>query len=107
MFFYQQFSIYVFVLDILHFELGKTGIMSAVPYLAMSITLQAAGHLADWLQLKGILTTTQVRKVFTCGAFISQVIFMLAAAYLLSPIGSTVCLTLAVGLGGFAWAGFG
>ncbi|KAF2887772.1 hypothetical protein ILUMI_18401, partial [Ignelater luminosus] len=96
-----------FMKDILHFELGKTGIMSAIPYLAMSITLQFAGHLADWLQLKGILTTTQVRKVFNCGAFISQTVFMLAAAYLLSPIGSTICLTLAVGLGGFAWAGFG
>lgn len=96
-----------FMKDILHFELEKTGLMSAVPYLAMSIMLQFAGYFADWFQLKGILTTTQVRKIFNCGAFIAQTVFMLCAAYLLTPTGTTICLTLAVGLGGFAWAGFG
>jgi hypothetical protein len=34
--------------------------MSALPYLVMAIVLQFAGHLADWLRSKGILTTTQV-----------------------------------------------
>lgn len=90
----------------MHFELGKTGIMSAIPYLAMAIILQIAGYLADWLQLNGIMTTTQVRKVFNCTAFLAQTTFMLIAAYVLSPTGTTICLTLAVGLGGFAWAGF-
>ncbi|KAK5646078.1 hypothetical protein RI129_004542 [Pyrocoelia pectoralis] len=96
-----------FMKDILHFELGATGIMAAIPYLAISITIQAAGHLADWLREKNIFTTTQVRKIFNCGAYIAQTIFMLAAAYLLSPVGTTICLSCAVGLGGFAWAGFG
>ncbi|KAF5289891.1 hypothetical protein FQA39_LY14953 [Lamprigera yunnana] len=96
-----------FMKDVLHFELGVTGFVSAVPYLAISITMQFAGHLADWLQAKKIFTTTQVRKTFNCGAYIAQTVFMLAAAYLLSPVGTTICLTLAVGLGGFAWSGFG
>ena len=34
--------------------------MSALPYLVMAIVLQFAGHLADWLRSRGILTTTQV-----------------------------------------------
>ncbi|KAK4879138.1 hypothetical protein RN001_007284 [Aquatica leii] len=96
-----------FMKDVLQFNLGTTGFVSAIPYLAISITMQFAGHLADWLQMKGIFTTTQVRKIFNCGAYISQTVFMLAAAYLLTPVGTTICLTLAVGLGGFAWAGFG
>ncbi|XP_031342397.1 sialin-like isoform X2 [Photinus pyralis] len=96
-----------FMKDILHFELGSTGVMAAIPYLAISITVQLAGQLADWLRERNVFTTTQVRKIFNCGAYISQTAFMLAAAYLLSPVGTTICLTFAVGLGGFAWAGFG
>lgn len=46
--------------DTLKFELEKTGVMSALPYLVMAIVLQFAGHLADWLRSSGILTTTQV-----------------------------------------------
>ena len=49
----------------------------------------------------------QVRKIFNCGAFISQTIFMILAASLSSPAAIITCLTIAVGLGGFAWSGFG
>jgi MFS transporter, ACS family, solute carrier family 17 (sodium-dependent inorganic phosphate cotransporter), other len=31
---------------------------------------------------------------------------MMLAAYLLSPVGSMICITIAVGLGAFAWSGF-
>ncbi|GFG28742.1 hypothetical protein Cfor_02989 [Coptotermes formosanus] len=95
-----------FMKDTLKFELEKTGVMSALPYLVMAIVLQFAGHLADWLRSSGILTTTQVRKLFNCGAFISQTVFMLLAAFLLTPAGAVTCLTIAVGLGAFAWSGF-
>lgn len=95
-----------FMEDTLKFELEKSGFMSALPYLVMAIVLQFAGHLADWLRSSGICTTTQVRKLFNCGAFISQTVFMLLAAFLLTPVGSITCLTIAVGLGGFAWSGF-
>jgi len=52
------------ITDTLNFDLGKTGILSAVPYLAMGILLAVSGYLADWLQVKGIWTTTQVRRNF-------------------------------------------
>lgn len=102
--------------------------MSAVPYLTMGILLGVSGYLADWVQEKKYLTTTQgavlnliisflchfthpffvltVRKYFNCGAFLAQTVFMMLAAYLLSPIGSMTCITIAVGLGAFAWSGF-
>lgn len=92
--------------DALGFELEKAGFMSALPYLAMAIFIQFSGQLADRLQEKKILTTTQVRKLFNCGAFIAQTIFMIGTAYWLTPFGSMVCLTMAVGLGAFAWSGF-
>jgi len=95
-----------FLKDTLHFQLEKTGFVSAVPYLTMGILLGVAGYLADWGQVKGYLTTTQVRRYFNCGAFLAQTVFMMLAAYLLHPVGSVICITIAVGLGAFAWSGF-
>ncbi|KAF5269201.1 hypothetical protein FQR65_LT02502 [Abscondita terminalis] len=96
-----------FMKDVMHFELETSGFVSAIPYLTVSFSLFFAGQLADWLQTKGIFTTTQVRRIFNSGAYVAQTLFMLGAGYLLSPVGTTICLCFAVGLGGFAWAGFG
>ncbi|XP_026804633.1 vesicular glutamate transporter 1 [Rhopalosiphum maidis] len=92
--------------DVLKFNIGKGSLLSALPYLVMSIILQFSGFFVDWLRKNEILTTTQVRKVFNCGAFISQTIFMYLASNSTSESGSIICLTLAVGLGAFAWSGF-
>ncbi|XP_066582739.1 sialin [Prorops nasuta] len=96
-----------FMNDVLNFKLDKTGYLSALPYLVMSIVVQSSGYLADYLRSKKILTTTQVRKIFNCGAFIFQTVFMIATAFILKPTGAVACITIAVGLGGFAWSGFG
>ncbi|XP_071455292.1 sialin-like [Hetaerina americana] len=105
-----------FVKDTLGFDLGKAGFLSALPYLAMAIILQISGHLADYMRSQhvsaggtresAIFSTTGVRKVFNCTAFLCQTIFMLLAAHIPSAAGAVTCLTLAVGLGGFAWSGF-
>lgn len=50
--------------DVLKFDLGKGSLLSALPYLVMSITLQFNGFFVDWLRKNNILTTTQVRKHF-------------------------------------------
>lgn len=42
----------------------------------MAIVLQVAGHLADWLQRKRIMNTTNVRKLLNCSAFLAQVFFI-------------------------------
>lgn len=95
-----------FMKDVYKFETSATGWLSAIPYLAMAATLQGAGHLADCLLRRGLLSRTNIRKLFNCGAFLSQTVFMIAAAYSTSVVGCVVCLTIAVGLGGFAWSGF-
>ncbi|KAH0533702.1 hypothetical protein KQX54_000787 [Cotesia glomerata] len=95
-----------FMSDVLNFKLEKTGFFSAVPYLVMSIVLQCSGHLADHLRSKNVLSTTNVRKIFTCGAFLSQTIFMISAGFATTSTSAITCLSIAVGLGGFAWSGF-
>ncbi|KAF6205216.1 hypothetical protein GE061_019383 [Apolygus lucorum] len=92
--------------DTHNYDLQKAGFLSAAPYLVMSIIMQFAGHLSDWLCNTRVMSTTNVRKVFNCGAFISQTIFMLLAAYLGTPTGVIICLVFAVGLGAFAWPAF-
>jgi len=87
-------------------KLDKTGFLAAIPYLAMSIIVQCGGQLADLLRTKWNVETTKVRKIFTCGAFIAQTIFMLATAYTHSITAAIICITIAVGAGGFAWSGF-
>ncbi|XP_075233603.1 major facilitator superfamily transporter 9 isoform X1 [Lycorma delicatula] len=96
-----------FMKDTLNFDLQSAGFASSLPYLVMAIIMQFAGRLADNLRNKNILSTTMVRKVFNCSAFISQTIFMVLAGYLLTPTGVIICLVLAVGLGAFAWPAFG
>jgi ACS family sodium-dependent inorganic phosphate cotransporter len=72
----------------------------------MGLLLFVSGFLADFSQVKGILTTTQVRRYFNCTAFLAQTVFMMLAVIFLSKVSSMVCITIAVGLGAFAWSGF-
>ncbi|KAG1655419.1 Vesicular glutamate transporter 3 [Nymphon striatum] len=93
--------------DVLHFNLGKTGFLSALPYMVMAIVVQFGGQLADFTRQRAYLTTTQVRKLFNCLGFMGQMIFMIAAAFTRDSTSAVVFLTLAVGIGGFATSGFG
>ncbi|XP_044751573.1 vesicular glutamate transporter 1-like isoform X2 [Coccinella septempunctata] len=92
--------------DILEFDIAHTGFMAALPYLVMSIMLLLSGHIADWFLVKKILTVTQVRKLFNCGAFISQSIFLIGASFATTATMGMICLIFAAGLGSFSLAGF-
>lgn len=95
-----------FLKEAMHFEVQSSGFIAALPYVGMSITLYIAGYLADWFQIKGILTTTQVRRNFNCGAFFVQCLSMIAAAAIFTPIASIIFITVAVSAGAFAWSGY-
>ena len=58
--------------------------------------------LADYARTKGRLTTTQVRKLFTCGSYACQFIFMsLTALFMTSGgAGAVTCISLSLGCGG-------
>ena len=53
----------LFMHDVLGFDMTKNGVLSAVPFLAMTIGLPC-GLLADWLRSPGRLSTNVVRKAF-------------------------------------------
>lgn len=95
-----------FLKDTLDLKLNGSGFISGLPYFAMALMLIPSGYLADWTQKKGYLTTTQVRRYFNCGGFLSQTTFMMLAAYLAHPIYSIISLVVAVGLGAFSISGY-
>jgi ACS family sodium-dependent inorganic phosphate cotransporter-like MFS transporter 6/7/8 len=72
----------------------------------MTIVVPFGGILADHLRRNNIMTTTQVRKVFNCGGFGMEAIFLLlVAAAKDNKTLAILALTLAVGFSGFAISG--
>ncbi|XP_063701161.1 vesicular glutamate transporter 1-like [Culicoides brevitarsis] len=95
-----------FLNDVIGFDLTKAGFTSSLPYLTMGVLLAPTGYLADLLITKNILSVTNVRRIFNCGGFVAQCVFMMTAGYLTSPTGIIACLVLGVGLGAFSISGF-
>lgn len=95
-----------FMKHVLNVDIVQSGFFSALPYMIMCIIVIFGGVLADMLRNYSNIHTVTVRKIFTCGAFAVQAIFMVAAGYVMTKAAAITCLTLAVGIGGFAWAGF-
>ena len=105
-FFTLQTQLPQFLKDVLDFDIAKSGIISAIPYIAMSLMLQVAGFLADWVRIKGYLTTKQTRRYFNCAAFIAQTVCMMLAAFFLHPIPAVTFITLGVAMASFAYSSF-
>ncbi|CAL8078463.1 unnamed protein product [Calicophoron daubneyi] len=83
----------------------STGFLSALPHLVMAIIVPLGGQLADRLR-KNVLTTTAVRKIFNCGGFGMEAVFLLGVGYSKTITSAMVCLVLAVGFSGFAISGY-
>ncbi|XP_037046143.1 sialin-like isoform X2 [Bradysia coprophila] len=95
-----------FLKDILNYDISNSGFLSALPYLTLSILVFVSSFLADWFQVKSILTTSQVRRYFNCLSFLGQTVFMLLAAFIVHRTYSVVLLTIGVGIGAFSLSGF-
>lgn len=72
----------------------------------MTIVVPSGGLLADRLRKKGILNTTQVRKLFNCGGFGLEATFFLAMAYSHTITQGMTALSIGVAFSGFAISGF-
>jgi ACS family sodium-dependent inorganic phosphate cotransporter-like MFS transporter 6/7/8 len=92
--------------DAFHFDVAKSGILSALPHLVMTMVVPVGGHLADTLRKREILSTTSVRKIFNCGGFGMEALFLLIVGYTSDTVTAITCLTIAVGFSGFAISGF-
>ncbi|XP_076449981.1 vesicular glutamate transporter 1-like [Babylonia areolata] len=91
--------------EVFGFNIDASGILSALPHLVMAIIVPIGGQIADSLR-RNVLTTTVVRKIFNCGGFGMEAVFLLGVGFARDTATSIVCLTLAVGFSGFAISGF-
>ncbi|XP_044254276.1 vesicular glutamate transporter 1 isoform X2 [Tribolium madens] len=87
-------------------DIEENGFMGALPHLLMTIIVPGGGILADRLRRKGILNTTQVRKLFNCGGFGMEATFFLIMAYSDTVMQGMTALTIGVAFSGFAISGF-
>lgn len=87
-------------------EIDNIGILGALPHLCMTFIVPVGGQLADHLRRSGTLTTTQVRKLFNCGGFGIEALFLIVVGMSNGTKTAIFSLTLAVGFSGFAISGF-
>lgn len=91
--------------EVFGFNIDASGFLSALPHLVMAIIVPIGGQIADFLR-QSVTTTTVVRKIFNCGGFGMEAVFLLGVGFARDTAASIVCLTLAVGFSGFAISGF-
>lgn len=92
--------------EVFHMEIDNIGILGALPHLCMTFIVPVGGQLADYLRRSGTLTTTQVRKLFNCGGFGIEALFLIIVGMSNGTTTAIFSLTLAVGFSGFAISGF-
>merc|ERR1712038_646133 len=92
--------------EVFQMDLTEGSTLAALPHLVMTIIVPFGGQLADWLRRKEYLTTTQVRKLFNCGGFGGEALFLLVVGYTTNRTLAISALVLAVGSSGFTISGF-
>ncbi|XP_046664364.1 vesicular glutamate transporter 1 [Homalodisca vitripennis] len=95
-----------YLLHNFHLQIEETGFIGALPHLLMTVIVPCGGLLADHIRKKGIMSTTNVRKIFNCGGFGMEAVFFIVVAYARSAFTATLALTFGVAFSGFAISGF-
>jgi len=70
-----------YMADVLQFSIKANGLYSSLPYVMMWIVSVGSGFVADWMIRRGVLSTTNTRKVMTGLAAFGPAIFMVGASY--------------------------
>ncbi|KAG7175082.1 Vesicular glutamate transporter 1-like 2, partial [Homarus americanus] len=92
--------------EVFEYDIAKSGTISALPHLVMAIIVPFGGQLADYFRKNKIMSTTTVRKLFNCGGFGMEAIFLMVTAFSRDTRVAITSLTIAVGFSGFAISGF-
>lgn len=87
----------------------ETGVIGSLPHLLMTMIVPLGGLLADYIRKRGILSTTNVRKLFNCGGFGMEALFFLVVAHATTKkngMAAIIALAFGVACSGFAISGF-
>ncbi|XP_023173368.1 putative inorganic phosphate cotransporter [Drosophila hydei] len=95
-----------YMADVLQFSIKANGLYSSLPYVMMWIVSVGSGFVADWMIRRGIMNTTNTRKVMTGLAAFGPAIFMVGASYAgCDRVIVVVLFTICMGLMGAYYAG--
>ena len=92
--------------EVFKMSLTEGSTLAALPHLVMTIIVPFGGQLADWLRKKEILSTTNVRKIFNCGGFGVEGLFLLVVGFTKNDTVAIISLVIAVASSGFTISGF-
>lgn len=84
-----------------------TGFYSMLPSLTTGVMSPVAGWIVGVIHKREWLTTLQVRRYFTCVAFVLQSIFLLLTAFVMESHATLTFLSISEGLAAFALCGYG
>lgn len=87
-----------FLHDALDFNIRNSGILSSLPYLVLAVVSQFVGVLGDYIQIKGLMTTRNMRRYFNSGAYVGIAVCLLFAAYFLSPVTTVTLIVVGVSI---------
>lgn len=94
-----------YFIEVLHFDLAKTGFLAALPYVVKAFVGPAGGILVDWL-IKNKMSVRNTRRcVFTFGCTTAS-IFILITGYATTPALAVAFLTIGVGITGLNASGY-
>ncbi|XP_078449904.1 sialin [Lampetra fluviatilis] len=93
--------------DVLHFNIKKNGLLSALPYLGCWLAMVLGGQVADHIRMRHLLSVTATRKVFTTLGLLGPGVFLVATGFVGCNYTLAVAfLTLSSSMGGLSMSGF-
>lgn len=101
-------SLPLFMNDVLGLDFMSMGAVSAIPYLAYFICINAGCFIADKVQNYGLLSTLNTRRIAMIISMVSQAAFLVGSSYCTCNQHTLVIvfMTLGIGLSGFSYAGY-
>jgi len=94
-----------YFIEVLHFDLAKTGFLAALPYVVKAFVGPSGGVLVDWL-IKNKMSVKNTRRcIFTVGCTTAS-LFILITGYAGTPALAVAFLTIGVGITGLNASGY-
>lgn len=75
------------------------GVISALPYVLLAITMMGIGQLYDRVIVRKWFSVTVLRKICIGVGLVTEASFMLGAAFWENVVGNIFCLVISVGSG--------
>ncbi|CAG5136557.1 unnamed protein product, partial [Candidula unifasciata] len=96
-----------FMNEVLKFDIKQNGLMTAIPYMVMTVTMITAGYAADFIRSR-YLSTTYTRRLFQATSFLGAGACLVGVGFVdcENRVIAVVLLAVAVGFEGLCFAGY-